>query len=173
MNLRYILKKKTQTAISNNKFDEEVIKINNNGNSLDNDEYPKINLKISDLEKLKTVFKKKGTVTSGNSSGINDGAAALFLTNLEEAEKKSINPLAKIVSWACVGVDPSLMGLGPIEAVRKAIKNANWKLSEVDLFCIVYAFDKNCNLLRPTCGSLRLHKSNILMLFIYFNKFNL
>jgi acetyl-CoA C-acetyltransferase len=132
--------KKTQTAISNNKFDEEVIKINNNGNSLDNDEYPKINLKISDLEKLKTVFKKKGTVTSGNSSGINDGAAALFLTNLEEAEKKSIKPLAKIVSWACVGVDPSLMGLGPIEAVRKAIKNANWKLSEVDLFEINEAF---------------------------------
>ena len=66
---------------------------------------------MSDLEKLKTVFQQNGTVTPGNSSGINDGAAALLLTSLEEAKKKSIQPLAKIVSWASVGVDPSLMGL--------------------------------------------------------------
>ena len=83
-----------------------------------------LGLKITDLEKLKTVFKENGTVTPGNSSGINDGAAALFLTSLEEAEKKSIKPLAKIVSWASVGVDPSLMGLGPIGAVREATKKA-------------------------------------------------
>ena len=132
--------KKTESAIINNKFDEELIKINQSGNILDKDEHPRIGLKLSDLEKLKTVFKENGTVTPGNSSGINDGAAALLLTTLEEAEKKSIKPLAKIVSWASVGVDPSLMGLGPIEAVREAIKKAKWNLDEIDLFEINEAF---------------------------------
>ena len=132
--------KKTEEAIKNSKFDDELVKINQGNNLLDLDEHPRIGLKISDLEKLKTVFKENGTVTPGNSSGINDGAAALFLTTIEEAEKKSINPLAKIVSWASVGVDPTLMGLGPIEAVRKAINIAGWNLDEVDLFEINEAF---------------------------------
>ena len=132
--------KKTQTAIIDNKFDEELIKINQDGNILNKDEHARSGLKLSDLEKLKTVFKENGTVTPGNSSGINDGAAALLLTTLEEAEKKSIKPLAKIVSWASVGVDPSLMGLGPIDAVREAVKKAKWNLEEVDLFEINEAF---------------------------------
>ena len=132
--------KKTEDAIKNNKFDDELIKINQGDNILDLDEHPRKGLKFSDLEKLKTVFKENGTVTPGNSSGINDGAAALFLTTIKEAEKKSIKPLAKIVSWASVGVDPTLMGLGPIEAVRKAIKKAGWNLDEVDLFEINEAF---------------------------------
>ena len=127
-------------AIKNSKFDDELVKINQGNNLLNLDEHPRIGLKISDLEKLKTVFKENGTVTPGNSSGINDGAAALFLTTIEEAEKKSINPLAKIVSWASVGVDPTLMGLGPIEAVRKAINLAGWNLDRVDLFEINEAF---------------------------------
>ena len=91
-------------------------------------------MKISDLEKLKTAFKQNGTVTAGNSSGINDGAAALILTNLQEANIRSIKPLAKISSWASVGVDPSVMGLGPIEAIKQAVKKARWKLEEIDLF---------------------------------------
>ncbi len=132
--------KKTEEAIKNSKFDDELVKINQGNNLLKLDEHPRIGLKISDLEKLKTVFKENGTVTPGNSSGINDGAAALFLTTIEEAEKKSINPLVKIVSWASVGVDPTLMGLGPIEAVRKAINIAGWNLDEVDLFEINEAF---------------------------------
>jgi len=132
--------KKTQTAIINNKFDDELIKINQNGNILNKDEHARSGLKLSDLEKLKTVFKENGTVTPGNSSGINDGAAALLLTTLDEAEKKSIKPLAKIVSWASVGVDPSIMGLGPIDAVREAVKKAKWNLEEVDLFEINEAF---------------------------------
>ena len=86
------------------------------------------------------LFQEDGTVTPGNSSGINDGAAALLLTSLEKAKKKSIKPLAKIVSWASVGVDPSLMGLGPIEAVREAAKKAKWTLKEIDLFEINEAF---------------------------------
>ena len=95
---------------------------------------------MSDLQKLKTVFQDNGTITPGNSSGINDGAAALIITSLEEAEKKSIEPLVKIISWSSVGVDPSLMGLGPIEAVREAVKKAKWNLDEIDLFEINEAF---------------------------------
>ena len=132
--------KKTEIAINNNRFNEELIKINESGTILDKDEHPRTELKLSDLKKLNTVFEKNGTVTAGNSSGINDGAAALLLTSLEEAKKKSIKPLAKIVSWSSVGVDPSLMGLGPIEAVKDAIKKAEWKLNEIDLFEINEAF---------------------------------
>ena len=132
--------KKTEAALNDNKFNDELIKINQQGNIIDRDEHPRLGLKISDLEKLKTVFQNNGTVTPGNSSGINDGAAALLLTTLEEAKKKSIKPLAKIVSWESVGVDPALMGLGPIEAILKAIKKAKWSLSEIDLFEINEAF---------------------------------
>ena len=132
--------KKTQLAITNNKFKEELIKINHNGKILDTDEHPRIGLKMSDLEKLNAVFQNNGTITAGNSSGINDGAAALLLTSLEEAEKKSIKPLVKIVSWSSIGVDPSVMGLGPIQAVREASKKAKWNLDEIDLFEINEAF---------------------------------
>ena len=132
--------KKTEAATLKNKFDDELIKINQDGNILDKDEHPRMGLELADLKKLKTVFKDNGTVTPGNSSGINDGAAALLLTTLEEAEKKSIKPLAKIVSWASVGIDPALMGLGPINAVREAIKKAKWKINEIDLFEINEAF---------------------------------
>ena len=132
--------KKTEAAILQNKFNDELIKINHDGNILDKDEHPRLGLELADLKKLKTVFKENGTVTPGNSSGINDGAAALLLTTLEEAKKKSIKPLVKIVAWASVGVDPSLMGLGPIEAIREAIKKAKWNLDEIDLFEINEAF---------------------------------
>ena len=132
--------KKTEVASFKNKFDNELIKINYQGNVLDRDEHPRSGLKLEDLKKLKTVFKDNGTVTPGNSSGINDGAAALLLTTLEEAKKKSIEPLAKIVSWASVGIDPALMGLGPIEAVREAVKKSKWNLDEIDLFEINEAF---------------------------------
>ena len=132
--------KKTEVAIKDNKFNDELIKINQDGIILDQDEHPRPGLTFYDLEKLKTVFKENGSVTAGNSSGINDGAAALFLTSFEEAKKRSITPLVKIVSWASVGVDPAFMGLGPIEAVRQAVKKAKWSLNEIDLFEINEAF---------------------------------
>ena len=132
--------KKTEKAILNRRFDDELIMINHDGIILNKDEHPRSGLKIDDLEKLKTVFKEKGTVTAGNSSGINDGAAALLLTSLDEAKKRSIKPLAKIVSSASVGVDPSLMGLGPIHAVKKAVNKADWNLDDIDLFEINEAF---------------------------------
>ena len=97
-------------------------------------------MSIEKLESLKTVFKDNGTVTAGNSSGLNDGAAALVLMSREEAELRSIEPLVKIVSWATCGVEPSLMGLGPIPATKLALKKAGWQISDVDLFEINEAF---------------------------------
>ena len=132
--------KKTLAAIKNNNFEKEIIEVNLNGNTLKLDEHPRNNLTLKDLQKLKTVFQENGTVTAGNSSGINDGAAALMLLSLEESEKKSLEALARIVSWASVGVNPSLMGLGPIGAIKEAVKKANWKLEDIDLFEINEAF---------------------------------
>ena len=131
---------KAQASIEQNRFNNEIVKVDLNNIVLDTDEHPRKDLKIEDLKKLKTVFKENGTVTPGNSSGINDGAAALILTTSEEAKLKSLNPLVKIISWASVGVDPSLMGLGPIEAVKLALKKANWNITDVDLFEINEAF---------------------------------
>ena len=131
---------KAQASIEQNRFNNEIVKVDLSNIVLDTDEHPRKDLKIEDLKKLKTVFKENGTVTPGNSSGINDGAAALILTTSEEAKLKSLNPLVKITSWASVGVDPSLMGLGPIEAVKLALKKANWNIADIDLFEINEAF---------------------------------
>jgi acetyl-CoA C-acetyltransferase len=135
---------KTQKALGENKFQDELIKlqINNDKNNLifDKDEHPRNNLTLEDLKKLKTIFKENGTVTPGNSSGINDGAAATVLMSREQAELKSIEPLVKIVSWASCGVEPSLMGLGPIPAVKEALNKADWSIKDVDLFEINEAF---------------------------------
>ena len=88
---------------------------------------------IEKLNKLKPVFKKDGTVTAGNSSGINDGAAAVTLMQMSEAEKRNLDPLVKIVSWATCGVEPSLMGSGPIPAAKKALEKAGWSIKDLDL----------------------------------------
>jgi acetyl-CoA C-acetyltransferase len=135
--------KKAQDAIGKKKFKDEIIKlkINNKENVIfDKDEHPRNDLIIDDLKKLKTVFKENGTVTPGNSSGINDGAAATVLMTRKQAELKSIEPLVKVVSWASCGVDPSLMGLGPIPAVKEALNKADWNINDVDLFEINEAF---------------------------------
>ena len=135
---------KTQKAINENKFKNELIKLKidtDNKNFLfEKDEHPRSNLNLEDLKKLKTVFKENGTVTAGNSSGINDGAAAIVLMPREEAELRAIEPLAKVVSWATCGVEPSLMGLGPIQAVNIALEKAEWTREDVDLFEINEAF---------------------------------
>jgi len=131
---------KAQESLEKNRFKDELVKVNLNNHFLDKDEYPRKNLKIEDLKKLKTVFKDDGTVTPGNASGINDGAAAVVLSTLKEVKKKSLKPLVKIISWSTVGVEPSLMGLGPIGAVKSALKKANWKIDDVDLFEINEAF---------------------------------
>ena len=135
---------KTQKAFKEKKFQSELIKLEINEKQkkilFDKDEHPRSDLKLEDFKKLKTVFKENGTVTAGNSSGINDGAAATVLMSRKEAEVRSIKPLAKIVSWATCGVEPSLMGLGPIPAVKMALNNAGWKIEDIDLFEINEAF---------------------------------
>ena len=135
---------KTQKAISENKFQNELIKLqikmSDKSFIFEKDEHPRSNLNLEDLQKLKSVFKENGTVTAGNSSGINDGAAATILMSRGEAEARGVEPLAKIVSWASSGVEPSLMGLGPIQAVNIALEKAGWKSKDVDLFEINEAF---------------------------------
>ena len=136
--------KKTQDAISNDKFKNELIKLNINIDDknfiFEKDEHPRSNLNLEDLKKLKTVFKENGTVTAGNSSGINDGAAGTILMSRKDAELKGLEPLVKVVSWATCGVEPSLMGLGPIKAVNLALEKAEWEREDVDLFEINEAF---------------------------------
>ncbi len=125
---------KASAAIKQNKFKNEIVPIKlKNGKMFDTDEYPKIGTNIEKLSTLKTVFKENGTVTAGNASGLNDGAAALTLMTFKTAKDKNLKPLAKIVSWAQCGVDPSIMGTGPIPASKLAIKKAGWTEDQIDL----------------------------------------
>ena len=125
---------KASAAIKLNKFKNEIVPIKlKNGKTFDTDEYPKIGTNIEKLSTLKTVFKENGTVTAGNASGLNDGAASLTLMTLKTAKDKNLKPLAKIVSWAQCGVDPSIMGTGPIPASKLAIKKAGWTEDQIDL----------------------------------------
>jgi acetyl-CoA C-acetyltransferase len=100
---------------------------------VDQDEYIRAGTTVDALAKLKPAFGKDGTVTAGNASGINDGAAAVVLMTAEEADKRGLTPMARIVSWATAGVDPSLMGTGPIPASRKALEKAGWTVKDLDL----------------------------------------
>ena len=136
--------KKAKKAYEEKKFKDELIKLqiqtNNEKFIFEHDEYLRNNINLDDLEKLKTVFKENGTVTPGNSSGLNDGAAAIVLMTREKAELKSLEILTNIVSWASSGVEPSLMGLGPIPSIKEALLRAQWKIEDVDLFEINEAF---------------------------------
>ena len=125
---------KTNKAIQTGKFKDEIVPVKiNNKDFFNQDEYPRSDTNLEKLSKLKTVFKETGSVTAGNSSGINDGAATVVLMNLKSALEKGLKPLAKIVSWAQCGVDPSIMGTGPIPAVKLALNKAGWKKNDLDL----------------------------------------
>ena len=125
---------KTIKAMDSKKFIDEIVPIKlKNDILVKEDEYPRRDTSIEKLSKLKTVFKSNGTVTAGNSSGLNDGAAAIAMMNYKLSKEKKLLPLAKIVSWAQCGVDPSLMGTGPIPATKLALKKANWKVSDLEL----------------------------------------
>ncbi len=100
---------------------------------VDQDEFIRPGVVYDSLAKLKPAFSKEGTVTAGNASGINDGAAALVLMSAAEAKKRGLAPLARIASFATAGVDPSIMGTGPIPASRKALEKAGWKVKDLDL----------------------------------------
>jgi acetyl-CoA C-acetyltransferase len=100
---------------------------------ISDDEYPRHGATIETMTKLRPAFSKDGTVTAGNASGLNDGAAALVIMTAKEAAKRGLKPLATIKSWATAGVDPAIMGSGPIPATRKALEKAGWKVSDLDL----------------------------------------
>lgn len=100
---------------------------------VDSDEYPRHGATLDAMAKLKPAFSKDGTVTAGNASGINDGAGALVLMTAKEAARRGLTPLARIASWATAGVDPAIMGTGPIPASRKALEKAGWKIGDLDL----------------------------------------
>jgi len=128
---------KAEEAQKAGKFQDEIvpvtIKSRKGETVVDTDEHPKHGTTAEDLAKLRPAFAKEGTVTAGNASGINDGAAAVVLMTVDEAEKRKIQPLARIVSWATAGVDPAIMGTGPIPASRMALEKAGWKVDDLDL----------------------------------------
>ena len=128
---------KAEDAQKAGKFADEIvpviIKTRKGETVVDTDEYPKHGTTAESLGKLRAAFAKDGTVTAGNASGINDGAAALVLMSAEDAKKRNITPLARIVSWATAGVDPAIMGTGPIPASRMALEKAGWTTGDLDL----------------------------------------
>jgi len=128
---------KAEAAKKAGKFKDEIvpvtIKTRKGETVVSEDEYIREGAKLEDAAKLRPAFDKEGTVTAGNASGINDGAAALVLMSAAEAKKRKLKPLARIASWATAGVDPKIMGSGPIPASRKALEKAGWKVSDLDL----------------------------------------
>ncbi|TCH96695.1 acetyl-CoA C-acetyltransferase [Roseococcus sp. SYP-B2431] len=129
--------RKAGEAMKAGRFRDEIAPVTVKGRKGDtvvsDDEYPKPDTTAEVLAKLRPAFAKDGTVTAGNASGINDGAAALVVMSAEEARRRGIKPLATIKSWATAGVDPSIMGTGPIPASRKALEKAGWTIGDLDL----------------------------------------
>ncbi|HSH71087.1 MAG TPA: acetyl-CoA C-acetyltransferase [Deferrisomatales bacterium] len=128
---------KAEAAQTEGRFAAEIvpvpIKTRKGETVVDTDEFPKHGTTAEGLARLRPAFDKEGTVTAGNASGINDGAAAVVLMGAEEAQRRGVAPLASIVSWATAGVDPSIMGTGPIPASRLALEKAGWSVGDLDL----------------------------------------
>ena len=128
---------RAEAAQKAGRFKDEIVPVTIKGRKgdtvVDTDEYPRAGTTAEALAKLRPAFDKDGTVTAGNASGINDGAAALVLMSDAEAAKRGVKPLARIVSWATAGVDPAVMGTGPVPASRKALERAGWSVGDLDL----------------------------------------
>jgi acetyl-CoA C-acetyltransferase len=128
---------KAEAAQKAGKFKDEIVPVTIPGRKgdvvVDQDEYIRAGTTLDAVAKLRPAFSKDGTVTAGNASGINDGAAAVVLMRASAAEKRGLTPLARIVSWATAGVDPAIMGTGPIPASRRALEKAGWKVGDLDL----------------------------------------
>ncbi len=133
----YHSQRKAGEAMKAGRFGDEIAPVTVKGRKgdvvVDQDEYPKPETTMEILAKLRPAFARDGTVTAGNASGINDGAAAILVMTGAEAARRGAEPLARIVSWATAGVDPSIMGTGPIPASRRALDKAGWKVSDLDL----------------------------------------
>lgn len=140
--------KRAVAAIDAGKFKDEIISItvpNKKGDMIyDTDEYPKRNATMEGLQKLKATFKEEGTVTAGNASGMNDAASGVILMSEDKAKELGIEIIAKIVSVATTGVDPEVMGIGPISSSKKALEKAGLKIKDIDLFEINEAFAAQC-----------------------------
>ncbi|CAO3358011.1 acetyl-CoA C-acetyltransferase [Azospirillum palustre] len=128
---------KAEAAQKAGRFRDEIVPVTIKGRKgdtlVDTDEYPKHGTTLETLAKLRPAFAKDGTVTAGNASGLNDGAAALVLMTAENAKRRGLTPLARIASWATAGVDPSIMGTGPIPASKLALQKAGWSVDDLDL----------------------------------------
>src|SRR5215469_12826153 len=128
---------KAETAQKSGRFKDEIVPVTIAGRRgdvvVDTDEHPKHGTTFEVLAKLRPAFDKNGTVTAGNASGINDGAAAVVLMTADAARRRGVKPLARIVSWATAGVDPAVMGTGPIPASKLALKRAGWSVGDLDL----------------------------------------
>jgi acetyl-CoA C-acetyltransferase len=128
---------KAEAAIKAGRFKDEIVPVKivvkKEEKFFDTDEYPRLGATIEAMQKLKPAFSKDGTVTAGNASGINDGASAVVVMTAKEAERRGIKPLARIAGWATAGVDPTIMGTGPIPATRAALKKAGWSIDQLDL----------------------------------------
>jgi acetyl-CoA C-acetyltransferase len=128
---------KAEAAQKAGRFKDEIVAFTIAGRKGDiivsDDEYPRHGATLEAMAKLRPAFSKEGTVTAGNASGLNDGAAALVLMSAKEAAKRGLTPLARIASWATAGVDPAIMGSGPIPATRKALERAGWSIGDLDL----------------------------------------
>ncbi|MCC5984897.1 MAG: acetyl-CoA C-acetyltransferase [Rhodobacteraceae bacterium] len=128
---------KAEAAQKAGKFADEIvpftIKTRKGEVTVDQDEYIRHGATIENMQKLRPAFAKDGSVTAGNASGLNDGAAVVLLMSAEEAERRGLTPLARIASYATAGLDPSIMGVGPIHASRKALEKAGWKPEDLDL----------------------------------------
>jgi acetyl-CoA C-acetyltransferase len=128
---------KAEAAMKAGKFKDEIVPVTIKSRKgdvvVDTDEYPKAGVTLDSISKLRPAFEKEGSVTAANASGINDGAAAVVLMKASEAAKLGKTPLARIVSWAQAGVDPAIMGTGPIPASRAALKKAGWSAGDLDL----------------------------------------
>ncbi|XP_059157657.1 acetyl-CoA acetyltransferase, cytosolic-like [Physella acuta] len=137
---------KCEAAQKNGSFDKEIVPVivtsREGAKEIRKDEFPRSGCTLEAFQKLRPAFVKDGTgsVTAGNASGINDGAAAIVLSSLEVAASRGVKPMARIVSWAQAGVDPSIMGTGPVPAVKKALESAGWQIADVDLFELNEAF---------------------------------
>jgi acetyl-CoA C-acetyltransferase len=128
---------KAEAAQKAGTFKDEIVRVTIKGRKgdvvVEDDEYIRAGTTIDAVAKLRPAFNKEGTVTAGNASGINDGAAIAVLMSAAEAEKRGLTPLARIASWATAGVDPAIMGTGPIPASRRALEKAGWKVQDLDL----------------------------------------
>lgn len=162
---------KTQAAMDAGKFKDEITPVTISSRKgdvvIDSDEFPRRDVTAEGVSKLRPAFKKDGSVTAANASGLNDGAAAVILMRKSEAEKRGLPILAEIKSWASAGVDPAIMGIGPVPAVEKALKKADWSLEDLELIeaneafavqslCVVSELGLNADIVNVNGGAISL-----------------